>query len=86
MTKELLFNIIEELHKIDFNVIAMVSDMGPSNMGLCRTLNISIENTTFEHPSTSNKIHVFADVPHLLKLARNHLIDKLNIEIKRNLN
>lgn len=86
MTKELLFNIIEELHKIDFNVIAMVSDMGPSNMGLWRTLNISIENTMFEHPSTSNKIHVFADVPHLLKLARNHLIDKLNIEIKRNLN
>jgi len=86
MTKELLFNIIEELHKIDFNVIAMVSDMGPSNMGLWRTLNISIENKTFEHPSTSNKIHVFADVPHLLKLARNHLIDKLNIEIKINFN
>ncbi|CAI6361011.1 unnamed protein product [Macrosiphum euphorbiae] len=74
MTKELLFNIIEELHKIDFNVIAMVSDMGPSTW-LWRTLNISIENTTFEHPTTSNKIHVFADVPHLLKLARNHLFD-----------
>jgi len=50
MTKELSFNIIEKLHKIDFNVIAMVSDMGPSKMGLWQTLNISIENTTFEHP------------------------------------
>jgi len=51
MTKELLFNIIEELHKIDFNGLAMASDMGPSNMGLWRTLNISIENSSFR---TSN--------------------------------
>lgn len=78
MTMELLYNIIVELHKIDFMVIAIVSDMGPSNMGLWRSLKISILNTSFEHPVTSDRIHVFADVPHLLKLARNHLLDKLD--------
>lgn len=79
MSKELLNKIIEELHSIDFNVIAMVSDMGPSNMGLWKSLNISIMNTHFKHPKTSKNIYVFADVPHLLKLARNHLLDKLKI-------
>jgi len=79
MTKDLLFKIIEELHKIGFNVISMVNDMGPSNMALWRSLNISIENTSFKHPNTGNSIHIFADVPHLLKLARNHLLDKLFI-------
>lgn len=79
MSKELLYQIIEELHNIDFNVIAMVSDMSPSNMGLWRSLNITTTNTSFKHPKTCRNIHVFADVPHLLKLARNHLLDKLNI-------
>jgi len=79
MTKDLLFNIIEELHKIGFNVISIVNDMGPSNMALWRSLNISNENTSFKHPNTGKSVHVFADVPHLLKLATNHLLDKLFI-------
>jgi len=79
MIKDLLFKIIEELHKIGFNVISMVNDMGPSNMALWRSLNISHENTSFKHPNTGNRVHVFADNPHLLKLARNHLLDKLFI-------
>jgi hypothetical protein len=32
--------------------------------------------TYFFHPEDDNlKFHVFADVPHLLKLARNHFLD-----------
>lgn len=76
MEKNLLFQIIEELHNTGFNVIAIVCDMGPTNMGLWKSLNISIDNTYFYHPIHNNRIHVFADVPHLLKLARNHLLDK----------
>jgi len=34
------------------------------------------KNTSFLHPTTCKPIHVFADIPHMLKLARNHLIDK----------
>jgi len=45
MTKDLLFKIIEELHKIGFNVISMVSDMSPSNMALWQSLDITNENT-----------------------------------------
>lgn len=76
MTKELLFDIIKELHNIGYDTIAIVNDMGPSNMGLWRNLNISITNSSFEHPCTQRKIHVFADVPHLMKLLRNHLLDQ----------
>lgn len=76
MTKDLLYTIIIELNKIDFHVVAITSDMGATNVGLWRSLDVSVENTSFEHPIKKTKIYVFADVPHLLKLARNHLLDK----------
>lgn len=76
MTKDLLYQIIDQLYNVGFNVIAIVSDMGSSNIGLWKTLNISINNTSFKHQITNQNIFVFADVPHLLKLARNHLVDK----------
>lgn len=76
MTKELLMSIIEKMHNIGYNIVAIVSDMGPSNMGLWNNLEISITNTAFEHPCTQRQIHVFLDVPHLLKLIRNHLLDQ----------
>jgi len=76
MTKDILISIIEQLHIIGFNVMAIVNDMGSANMGLWRTLNISITNTSFTHPITNQNIYVFADVPHLIKLARNHILDQ----------
>jgi len=76
MTKELLKNIITALHEHGFNVIAIVSDMGSSNVRLWRDLCISITNTSLEHPKTNTNVHVFADVPHILKLARNNFLDQ----------
>lgn len=76
MTKDLLFEIVENLHNVGFNVISIVSDMGSTNMRLWKSLNISKNNTSFEHFITKNKIYVFTDVLHFLKLARNHLLDK----------
>lgn len=76
MTKDLLLNIIKELYNVGYETIAMVNDMGPKNMCLWRDLNISIGNTSFEHSCSKRQIHVFADVPHLVKLTRNHLLDK----------
>lgn len=75
MTEELLKRIITELYDMG-NVVAVISDMGPTNIGLWRELHISMEQTSFPHPKTSKNIYVFADVPHLIKLARNHLLDK----------
>lgn len=76
MKQELLLKIIQELYDVGYNVIAIVNDMGATNMGLWRDLHISIDNVSFPHPATTNNVYVFADVPHLLKLARNHFIDQ----------
>jgi len=76
MKPALLFKIIQQLYDVGYNVIAIVNDMGVTNMGLWRDLNISINNVSFLHPVTSKNIYVFADVPHLLKLARNHFLDQ----------
>ncbi|KAE9526262.1 hypothetical protein AGLY_013893 [Aphis glycines] len=76
MTKDLLLNIIKELYSIGYETISIVNDMGPKNMCLWRDLNIAIENTSFEHPCSKQLIHIFADVPHLVKLTRNHFLDK----------
>lgn len=76
MTQNVLFEILINLHEAKYNVIAMVSDMGSTNIGLWRALNISTDNVAFCHPVTTKNIYVFADVPHLLKLARNHFIDQ----------
>lgn len=76
MTKDILFNIIAEVHNAGFEVVALVSDMGPTNVGLWKNLVIKPSTSWLENPITNKRVHVFADVPHLLKLARNHFIDK----------
>jgi len=53
MTKKLLFQIIKKLHEVGFNVISIICDMGSSNMGLYKSLNVSIHNTSFLHPITN---------------------------------
>lgn len=79
LTKEILFEIITQLHNSGYTVFAMTSDLGPSNYNLLKKLNIGFQEedkTSFQHPCDENvKIHVFLDVPHLLKLLRNHFID-----------
>lgn len=79
MDKDLLNNIIMKLYESGFTVVATISDLGSSNSTVKNNLKIGTEGNQqcyFEHPS-DNKflIHVFADVPHLMKLARNHFLD-----------
>jgi len=46
------------------------------NRSILKQLNISPENPYFETPHIPDgKVFGFADVPHLLKLVRNHLLD-----------
>jgi hypothetical protein len=79
MTPERLSSIISNLSESEFTVVATVCDMGTSNQGLWTALNVGIEpgkECYFPHPADpSLKIFVFADVPHLLKLIRNHFLD-----------
>ena len=75
MTKELLFTLIRELEDSGIWICAIVFDMG--NTKLIKELKLSPENFYFSHPSSpSRKVFAFPDVPHLLKLFRNHLLDQ----------
>lgn len=87
MSREILFTVLQHLYRAGYIVVAIVCDMSPTNMKLWRDLNIGIDtnnycnsdNMTTEkqcfitHPvDNSLKIYFYADVPHLLKLARNN--------------
>ena len=76
VTKGLLFEVIMKIESVGFPVVAMVCDMGPTNITLWNSLNIGIKNYSFKNPSASDReIHVFADAPHLIKLVRNNFLD-----------
>ncbi len=74
MSKEILFNLMEKLDKIRFSVECVTSDMGAKNMALWRQLEIKPGNSHFTFKD--RHVQVVADVPHLLKLLRNHFLDK----------
>lgn len=76
MTKDVLFDIILKLEAAGFVIVAIVSDLSSSNFNLWKSLDISINNTSFTNPATSSRqVFVFADAPHLLKLIRNNFLD-----------
>lgn len=75
LTKDLLFEIIAKVEQIAFPVYAITSDLGGGNRGLWKELDISENKTWFLNPVNNKKVFVFADVPHLIKLLRNHYVD-----------
>lgn len=75
MTQHILDGIITELHKINFHVVACVSDCGGGNLGLWKALSISTVNSAHKHPVSHDPVYFFADAPHLLKLIRNWFLD-----------
>lgn len=91
MSRDILFNVIQILYSADYIVVAVTCDMGPNNIKLWNDLNIDInfpchsndnipinneKQCYIVHPSnTSLRIFFYADVPHLLKLSRNNLLD-----------
>lgn len=77
MTKSTLFNIIHAVEQTGFKVVSITSDLGGENRALWKELGLNKNNSSFPHPfDSSRKVFAFADVPHLLKLARNHFVDK----------
>ena len=76
VTKDILSHIIQQLYRCGYTVLAIVSDMGATNIALWNSLDISVESTSFQHCSDDQKrIFVFADIPNLLKLLLNHFLD-----------
>ncbi|KAJ8885306.1 hypothetical protein PR048_011503 [Dryococelus australis] len=49
VTRDLLFHVIKKLEERGSSVIAVVSDMGGSNQGLCKSLSISVGNVSFRN-------------------------------------
>lgn len=76
ITKELLDSIIVELEAINYSVVACGSDCGGAKVGVWKALNIDINKTSYPHPVTAHNIYFFADVPHVLTVIRNWLLDK----------
>ncbi|QQP55381.1 Uncharacterized protein FKW44_008537, partial [Caligus rogercresseyi] len=77
MSVDVLFKIINEIERRGITVVAVVSDMAPSNVGLRNSLGVTKDSPYFWNPyDTSKKIYMFHDVPHLIKLLRNHLLDR----------
>ncbi|KAF0288772.1 Transposable element P transposase [Amphibalanus amphitrite] len=77
MTADLLFDLVRQAESAGALVTGVVSDLGPTNQGLWRALGIAHDRkTSFTNPADPNRqVWVFADTPHLIKLARNHLLD-----------
>lgn len=74
---ELLTETIKVIEETDFKVRGFVSDMGSSNRKLLSDLQVSWTRSFIENPAEENrKVWVFCDVPHALKLIRNHLLDE----------
>jgi len=77
MKEDLWVSIVEAVHVAGFHVVANVCDMGGQNMSLWRQLHITPEKSYCWHPCDPTRpIFFFADAPHLMKLIRNHLIDR----------
>ena len=74
--KEKFLEILQKIQKVGLIPIGSVCDYSPSNRGLLKELNISPENPSFSDISFKNPVLFFADMPHMLKLLRNHLLDQ----------
>lgn len=89
ISREILFAVLQHLYRTGYIVVAITCDMGSINMKVwdlniginisdCSDNNIIIieKQCYITHPlDKSLKIYFYADVPHLLKLARNNLFD-----------
>lgn len=90
MSSDVLLSIIQQLYQAGYIVLAVTCDMGPSNVRLWHHLNIGIGNTghsnvnngatdteknCFHLADNCLRILFYADIPHLLKLARNNFFD-----------
>ena len=70
-SKGIIDDLVNRLSGLGYSPVALTSDLGPKNMEMFNTLLPNHEPYVIgEH-----KIFGLADVPHLVKLVRNHFID-----------
>lgn len=77
--KVLVVHALEELHARGIRVVCMTMDGHASNVNMYNQLRCQLKGNpkeplkSFEHPVTSDRVFVFMDACHMLKLARNML-------------
>lgn len=78
--KNLLLNCISAVHEHNIKVVAVTFDDLTTNFTMARLLgansNVNSLQTWFHLPNTSDKIFIFLDPSHLLKIIRNVLGEK----------
>ncbi|KAF0299724.1 Transposable element P transposase [Amphibalanus amphitrite] len=75
VTTEKLTAVVRTLEGLGLDVRAVTSDMGSTNEALWRDAGVNLQKTWISHPTDSTKkLWVFADVPHLVKLVRHHVV------------
>lgn len=73
-TPDLVHFIVEKLEGCGLIPVAVVSDLGPHNRVLWEKMKITIDKPYFEKKN-GDPVFVFADMPHMVKLLRNHFLD-----------
>lgn len=77
MTENLLRDILLKIESTGIEVWAVVCDSSSTNQAVLKRIGINTEKTSFQNPADpSRPVFVFPDVPHLLKLIRNHILDE----------
>lgn len=73
MTKDILYAIIQKVEAVRLFTTAMINDLAPNNVN---DLGISQSEISFSNlNSPLFRTTVYADVPNLIRLIRNYLID-----------
>ena len=74
--KDMLLSLITAVEEASFTVEGIVSDLGPVYRRFWKKLGISDGNPSIQPPCGNGKrLYCFADVPSLLNLVRNHVLD-----------
>lgn len=82
MNKDIFHAMIEKVEASGILVVAKVDDLGPTYLGLRKSLDVGIHKSSCTNPAAPDrKIFVFVNGPHFIKLTRNDFLDngiKLN--------
>ncbi len=77
MDAEKFLFIIRSIEELQLHVVTAGCDMGTKNQGLVKKLGIDVDTTGFANPGRDGAfIYWLYDMPHLLKLMRNAVLDK----------
>lgn len=74
---KVLKDIILKVGAAGYGAVAVVNDMGPTNLRVMKHFGIDPAGNkiSFKNPVAEREVFVFADAPHLIKLVRNNFLD-----------